>query len=59
MVHARLVVVVVVVRSVVTFTVAGKFHIFVLGEEGVGAIDGPFRSCGFCLFFGGGEEKRD
>lgn len=40
MVHARLVVVV--VLSVVTFTVAGKFQMFVFGEEGVGAMDGPF-----------------
>lgn len=54
MVHARFVVVV--VLSVVTFTVAGKFHIFVLEVGEVGAIDGPFYSCGFYLFSRKGEK---
>lgn len=57
MVHARFVVVVVVVLSVVTFTVAGKFQIFVLGAEGVGAMDGPFIRVVFIYFRG--KEKRD
>lgn len=55
----RVVVVVVVVRAVVYFTVAGTFHIFVFGfEVGEGGKEGPL-SCVVKFIFEWKEAKGD